>query len=670
MPNRLAAATSPYLLQHAANPVHWWEWSDEAFEEARRRDVPVFLSIGYSACHWCHVMAHESFEDEELARFLNENFVSIKVDREERPDLDTIYMDVTVALTGRGGWPMSVFLGHDGKPFYAGTYFPPRPAHGMPSFIQLLEAIRSAWHTNREEILKSGENIVATLDARSDQGGSGTLPSSNDLTGAVNTLARFFDNANGGFGSAPKFPPSMTLEFLLNEHARSGDEKALSMATQTLTAMARGGIYDQLGGGFARYSVDAKWVVPHFEKMLYDNALLLRVYAHWWRLTGSELARRIVHETAGFMIRELRTAEGGFASALDADSEGTEGAFYLWEPGLLRGLLGETDEAWATKLLNVTQAGTFEHGLSTLQLLTDPDDQERWDQIKEVLFDSRNSRPRPHLDDKIVAAWNGLAIAALAECGALFNNAEWITAAESAAELLVNVHVGHHGAERLNRTSRNGTPGSNWGVLDDYGSVAEGFLALYQVTGNERWFAQAGKFLDTAVAHFSDGTGGFFYTDDAAPQLVQRPKVIHDNAEPSGWFATAKALITYAALTGSSAHRSIAEAALAPVAKMAATSPTGAGWGLVAVQALLSGPVQIAIIGANDGRRDDFARAAWQSAKPGTVIALGAAGTESPVELLRARPAIANRTTAYICQGFVCQQPTNDLAEFQEQLNS
>ncbi len=615
-------------------------------------------------------MAHESFEDEELARYLNENFVSIKVDREERPDLDTIYMNVTVALTGRGGWPMSVFLNHDGKPFYAGTYFPPKPAHGMPSFTQLLEAIRSAWHTNREEILKSGENIVATLNAQSDQGGSGALPSAKDLAVAVNVLARFFDNANGGFGSAPKFPPSMILEFLLNEYARSGDKEALSMAEQTLTAMARGGIYDQLGGGFARYSVDAKWVVPHFEKMLYDNALLLRVYAHWWRLTGSELARRIVRETAEFMIRELRTAEGGFASALDADSEGTEGAFYVWKPESIYELLGETDGAWAIKLLNVTQAGTFEHGLSTLQLLTEPDDRERWDRIKEVLLDSRNRRPRPHLDDKIVAAWNGLAIAALAECGALFDNAEWVKAAESAAELLVNVHMGHHGPDRLNRTSRNGTTGSNWGVLDDYGSVAEGFLALYQVTGEERWFELAGKFLDTAVAHFSDGSGGFFYTDDAAPQLVQRPKTIHDNAEPSGWFATAKALITYAALTGRGEYRATAEAALAPVAEMATGSPTGAGWGLVAAQALLSGPVQIAIIGSDDERRYDFARVAWRSAKPGTVIALGGAGIESRVELLRDRPAIANRTTAYICQGFVCHQPTNGLAEFQEQLNS
>lgn len=615
-------------------------------------------------------MAHESFEDTQVADFLNENFVSIKVDREERPDIDTVYMNVTVALTGRGGWPMSVFLDSEGKPFYAGTYFPPEPAHGLPSFRQLLDAVRSAWLGNRGEILKSSANIISTLNARAVHNSGTTTPSSDDLQGAVNTLARLFDSVNGGFGNAPKFPPSMILEFLLNEYARIGDVKALSMAEKTLAAMARGGIYDQLGGGFARYSVDAKWVVPHFEKMLYDNALLLRVYAHWWRLTGSDLARRIVRETADFMIRELRTAEGGFASAIDADSEGAEGTFYIWNPESLSEILGDQDGAWACNLLRVTPTGTFEEGSSTLQLLTDPDDQDRWDRIKRVLFEARSQRPRPHLDDKNVAAWNGLAIAALAEAGMLFDEPTWVVAAESAAELLVKVHLGNHGANRLNRTSRNGVAGSNWGVLDDYGSTAEGFLALYQVTGNVRWFDLAGKLLEVAIMHFSDGSNGFFCTDNDAPELVQRPKTVHDNAEPSGWFAMTKAMVTYSALTGNVDYRKAAELALTPVSEMARDSPMGVGWGLVAAQALLCGPVQIAIIGnANDERRHQFVKEAWQSTKPGTVIAFGDPGPHSSVDLLNARPMIEDETTVYLCRGFVCDQPTNDLAKFREQLN-
>ena len=657
-------------MQHASNPVHWWQWCDEAFAEARDRDLPIFLSIGYSACHWCHVMAHESFEDVKVANFLNQNFISIKVDREERPDIDTVYMNVTTALTGRGGWPMSLFLDSNGKPFYAGTYFPPRSAHGLPSFMELLEAIQSAWLNNREEILNTSTNIISTLNARSVECGSTSSPSSMDLHDAVGTLGRLFDRKNSGFGNAPKFPPSMILEFLLNESARSRDMGALSMAEKTLTAMARGGIYDQLGGGFARYSVDASWVVPHFEKMLYDNALLLRIYAHWWRLTGSDLARRVARETADFMIRELRTPEGGFASAIDADSEGREGAFYAWKQETLYELLGLDDGAWASTLLNVTPAGTFEDGFSTLQLLLDPEDRHRWERIKGVLFESRSRRPRPHHDDKNVAAWNGLAIAALAEAGALFDQPTWVSAAESAADLLVNVHLGNHGPNRLNRTSRNGVVGSNWGVLDDYGSTAEGFLALYQVTGKVRWFDLAGSLLESAVTQFSDGSNGFFYTDQDAPALVQRPKTVYDNAEPSGWFALAKALVTYSALSGNGEYRNIAERLLAPVPEMAKTSPMGVGWGLVAAQALLCGPIQIAIIGQDgDPERSQFIKVAWQSPMPGTVIAFAKPALDSPFDLLRDRHLIGEKTTAYLCRGFVCEQPTNDLSKFREQLN-
>jgi uncharacterized protein YyaL (SSP411 family) len=670
VPNRLGSSTSPYLLQHAANPVDWWEWSDEAFAEAKRLDLPIFLSIGYSACHWCHVMAHESFEDPNVAEFLNNNFVCIKVDREERPDIDTVYMNVTTSLTGRGGWPMSVFLDGDARPFYAGTYFPPNPSHGMPSFSQLTEAIKDAWRDNREELQNSAKQIVSSLNIKTSAITGDEAPTARDLSVAVKTLGRFFDSEHGGFGGAPKFPPSMILGFLLNEYARAGDSEARSMAEITLTAMARGGIYDQLGGGFARYSVDAHWVVPHFEKMLYDNALLLRAYAHWWRLTGSAIAQRIVHETAEFMLRELCTAEGGFASAIDADSEGTEGAFYVWNPESIYALLGVDDGAWACDLLNVTPSGTFEHGLSTLQLLSDPDELSRWMRIRHQLFLERESRPRPQVDDKIVASWNGLAIAALAEAGMIFTQPLWVAAAEAAAELLVNVHMGHHGENRINRTSRNGTVGSNWGVLDDYANVAEGFLALYQATTRQHWFDLAGKLLRVASENFSDDSNGFFYTDALAPGLVQRPKNIHDNAEPSGQFALAKALITHSALTGDSEYRKRAESALTTVSEMAGSSPTGVGWGLVASQALLCGPVQIAIIASDGQQRDQFVSAAWHSSRPGTVIAAGKPNQETTINLLKERPMIGDGPTIYLCREFVCELPTNDLTIFRRQLDS
>ena len=662
MPNRLAQSTSPYLLQHQHNPVDWREWSDEAFAEARERDVPVFLSIGYSACHWCHVMAHESFEDETIAAQLNVSFVCIKVDREERPDVDSVYMQATVALTGHGGWPMSVFLDHDGRPFYAGTYFPPEPRHGMPSFPQLIDALSEAWRERREDVMSAGARITEGLAARSLPDSSGLTPGLHDLAAAVRSLSRDFDEHQGGFGGAPKFPPSMMLEFLLRYAALTQDATALEMAEQTLEAMARGGIYDQLGGGFARYSVDAGWVVPHFEKMLYDNALLMRVYLHWWRLSGSELAERVVRETAEFLLADLRTAEGGFASALDADSEGGEGVFYAWSPEQLADVLGEADGAWAASLLRVTAGGTFEHGLSTLQLRRDPDDAGRWERVRAALEAARAGRPRPGRDDKVVASWNGMAIAALAEAGALLGESTWVEAALAAADLLVGVHLGAHGDDRLCRTSRDGRPGDNDGVLDDYGSVAEGFLALYQVTGDDEWLAFAGILLDVAVQHFSDGEGGFYDTADDAPALIQRPRDPSDNAEPSGWFAVANACLTYSALTGLPEYREVAERALSVVATLAGRAPRAVGWGLVAATALLAGPLEVAVVG--DPSSADFAvlrRVALMGTSPGLVVALGDGEPEADaVPLLRDRPARAGRATAYVCRAFACEAPTSE----------
>src|SRR3954468_20509765 len=434
MPNRLAAATSPYLLQHADNPVDWREWGEDAFAEARARDVPVLVSVGYAACHWCHVMAHESFEDEATAAQLNAGFVCVKVDREERPDVDSVYMAATQALTGSGGWPMTVFTTPDGAPFYCGTYFPPRPHPSMPAFRQVLDAVSDAWTNRRDELTTASSRIVEGISGRLDLG-TPTALSAELLDHAVGALADRHDRRAGGFGGAPKFPPSMVLEFLLRAHARRGDANTIGMATSTAEAMARGGIYDQLAGGFARYSVDAGWVVPHFEKMLYDNALLLRVYSHLWRATGADWARRVADETAGFLVRDLGTAEGGFAAALDADTEGVEGLTYVWTPGRLAEVLGDEDGAWAAEVFAVTPEGTFEHGSSTLRLPRDPEDAERLVRIRSALGEARARRPQPARDDKVVTAWNGLAIAALAEHGVLTGDPDSVAAARRAATL-------------------------------------------------------------------------------------------------------------------------------------------------------------------------------------------------------------------------------------------
>ncbi|MFA7322822.1 MAG: thioredoxin domain-containing protein [Candidatus Nanopelagicales bacterium] len=667
MTNRLVHSTSPYLLQHAENPVDWQEWSDEAFAEARRRDVPIFLSVGYSACHWCHVMAHESFEDDEVAALINQNFVAIKLDREERPDIDAVYMQATIALTGSGGWPMSVFLDHDGQPFYAGTYFPKQASSGLPGFMDVLTALSDTWVQRRSDVLGVAGRVVEALQKRALPAGS-EFPTSAVLEQSVARLLTDFDEVNAGFGYAPKFPPSMVLEFLLREAARTKDSNALHMAERTLEAMARGGIYDQLGGGFARYSVDPSWTVPHFEKMLYDNALLLRAYAHWYRLTGSRTAARVVRETAEFMIRELMTPQGGFAAALDADTEGVEGRFYAWKPQEIIDVLGETDGPWAVELLSVTDTGTFEHGFSTLQLLHEPSDGFRWSRLRGRLFQHRAStRVHPGRDDKIVAAWNGLAIAALAEAGALLDEVEWIEAAAGAADLLLAVHLGAHGDDRLCRTSRDGRPGTNYGVLDDYGSVAEGFLALYQVTGDDSWLALAGVLLDVAIQHFRDGQGGFFNTSDDAPALVQRPQDPSDNAEPSGWFAVANACVTYAAITGVSEYRVVAEQALAVVTDLAQRSPRSCGWGLAAVAALIDGPIEIAVIGQSDDAATSVLRSvALAATAPGAVVAVGEAGSSVP--LLRDRSLVGGLAAAYVCRGFTCELPTTDPLALAEQV--
>jgi uncharacterized protein YyaL (SSP411 family) len=668
MPNRLAHETSPYLLQHADNPVDWWPWSEEAFAEARRRDVPVLLSVGYSSCHWCHVMAHESFEDEATAAYLNEHFVSVKVDREERPDVDAVYMEAVQAATGHGGWPMTVFLTPEAEPFYFGTYFPPAPRHGMPSFRQVLEGVRQAWDDRREEVADVAGKIVRDLAGREiDYGAGKQVPGEQELAQALLGLTREYDPQRGGFGGAPKFPPSMVIEFLLRHHARTGSEGALQMAQDTCERMARGGIYDQLGGGFARYSVDREWVVPHFEKMLYDNALLCRVYAHLWRATGSELARRVALETADFMVRELRTAEGGFASALDADSDdGTgrhvEGAYYVWTPQQLRDVLGDDDARLAAQYFGVTEEGTFEHGSSVLQLPQHEGvfDAARIDGVRQRLLRAREERPAPGRDDKVVAAWNGLAIAALAETGAYFDRPDLVDAALAAADLLVRVHLDDRA--HLARTSKDGRTGANAGVLEDYADVAEGFLALASVTGEGVWLDFAGLLLDHVLTRFADEkTGALFDAAADAERLIRRPQDPTDNAAPSGWTAAAGALLSYAAHTGSEPHRTAAERALGVVKVLGPRVPRFIGWGLAVAEALLDGPREVAIVGraADDTGARELHRTALLSSAPGAVVAYGPVGGEE-FPLLADRPLVGGEPAAYVCRNFTCDAPTTD----------
>ncbi|MFI6598960.1 thioredoxin domain-containing protein [Nonomuraea sp. NPDC050536] len=672
--NRLKDATSPYLLQHATNPVDWHPWGEEAFAEARRRDVPLLISVGYSACHWCHVMAHESFEDPATATLMNERFVNVKVDREERPDVDAVYMNATQAMTQSGGWPMTVFATPDGHPFYCGTYFP------RDTFQRLLLGVHQAWTSDRDTVLAQGSKVVQALNQNTALP-SGPLPTAETAALAVRNLRESFDARRGGFGGAPKFPPSMVLEFLLRyrsagarpERARNEPTEAEAGATMehseramsgaTLAAMARGGLYDQLGGGFARYSVDAGWVVPHFEKMLYDNALLLRVYTHWWKASGSDLARRIALETADWLLREMRTPEGGFASALDADSEGEEGRFYVWTPEQLTEVLGPEDGPWAAELFEVT--GTFEHGTSVLQLLADPQDVERYESVRERLLAAREQRVRPGRDDKVVAAWNGLAIAALAETGVVFDRPDLVEAATAAAMLLERVHIADG---RLLRTSRDGRAGSNAGVLEDHADLAEGLLSLYGVTGDERWFLLAERLLADVLERFTDGTGGFYDTADDAEQLFQRPQDPTDNATPSGQFAAAGALLSYAALTGSTRHREAAYAALGTVSVLARGHARFAGWGLAVAQAALSGPVEVAIVGPHDDPRTrELHRQALLADVPGLVVALGT-GEQSRVPLLEGRGLVDGTPAAYVCRNFACRLPVTTPEELRAEL--
>jgi uncharacterized protein YyaL (SSP411 family) len=645
VPNRLASSTSPYLLQHQDNPVDWWEWTPEAFVEADRRGVPILLSIGYAACHWCHVMAHESFEDDGTAAYMNEKFVNIKVDREERPDVDAVYMEAVQAMTGHGGWPMTSFLTAKGEPFFCGTYWPRERKQGMPSFLEVLQSVSQTWETRRGEVEAAGADVVQRLSR--EPGGPTADVTPELLDSAFANLRASYDGVHGGFGSAPKFPPSMVLEFLLRHSARTGN--GLELVEHTCRAMASGGMYDQLAGGFARYSVDAQWVVPHFEKMLYDNALLLRVYTHLWRATGSPDAKRVALETADFLLRDLRTPEGGFASALDADTDGEEGLTYVWTPAQLVDALGDEDGRWAVEQLDVTEKGTFEHGSSVLQRLAEPDDPERYERVRARLLEVRAQRPQPGRDDKVVAAWNGLAIAALAETGRLLDRPDLVQAAEACADLLRDLHAVDG---RLLRTSIGGRAGRNAGVLEDYADLAEGLLALHSVTGDPGRLEDARRLLDVVLEHFADRHGGFYDTADDAEQLVRRPQDPTDNATPSGLAAAAGALLTYAAMTGEERYRTAAEQALTTVAPLMARHARFAGWAAAVGEALLAGPAEVVVLD-----RPDLLEVAHRATSPGAVVVTGG-------PLAQGREPGA----AYVCRGFVCELPTTDADRLREQL--
>ncbi|MEV0559931.1 thioredoxin domain-containing protein [Dactylosporangium sp. NPDC050588] len=649
MANRLADATSPYLQQHKDNPVDWWQWSPEAFEEARRRDVPVLISVGYAACHWCHVMAHESFEHEGVAALVNELTVPVKVDREERPDVDAVYMTATQAMTGQGGWPMTVFATPDGEPFYCGTYFP------RDAFQRLVHAVSDAWRTQRDAVLQQSAAVVDAIRQVAAKPPAGPMHEG-VLNAAAQSLVKAYDKEHGGFGGAPKFPPHMNLLFLLRHYQRTHDDEVLGIVRYTAERMARGGMYDQLAGGFARYSVDETWTVPHFEKMLYDNALLLRMYVQLDRIAGGGTARRVAGEVADFLRRDLHDGHG-FISALDADTDGVEGLTYVWTPKQIDEVLGEIDGAWARYLLEVTADGTFEHGASVLQLPEDPLNLERWLDIKRRLLEARDARPQPSRDGKIVAAWNGLAITALIEFGQVYGDQQAVQLAVDTARYLAETHLVDG---RLRRVSRDGVAGAPAGVLEDYGAVAEAFCAVHQATGDGEWLTLAGRLLDVALERFADPAGGFFDTADDAEQLVSRPADVTDNATPSGLSAIAAALVAYSALTADTAKREAAERALATVAMVAATHGRFTGYACAVGEALLSGPYEIAI--ATQDRHDPLVTAAWWHAPPGAVVVAGPPDTPG-VPLLESRILRDGRPTAYICRGFVCDAPVTELED-------
>jgi uncharacterized protein len=680
MTNRLAQETSPYLLQHKNNPVDWYPWGEEALEKARAEDKPILLSVGYSACHWCHVMERESFEDEATADIMNKHFVNIKVDREERPDVDSIYMSAVQAMTRHGGWPMTVFMTPDGAPFYGGTYFPPVPSRGMPSFKQVLLSLADAYANRREEVLASAENVREFLKESSTASIPRSEVSEGLLTHAANALAGQIDNRFGGFDGAPKFPQTMNLEVLLRHHKRTGDRAALSGVELTLRQMANGGIYDQLGGGFARYSVDEYWLVPHFEKMLYDNALLARLYLEAYEATGDGFYRRIAEETLDYVMRDMRSPEGGFYSAEDADSEGVEGKFHVWTPEEIEATLEPEDAKLAERYWDVTERGNFE-GKNILNVPRPPEavaaefglsTEELWQRIlliRERLFTEREKRVRPGRDEKVLAAWNGLMLRAFALAAGVTGREEYLRVAEENAVFLLEKLVVDG---RLRRSYKDGQARLN-GYLEDYACVADGLVELYEATFETRWLREAASLADAILELFWEEAEGAFY-DTAADheELVTRPRDVYDNATPSGNSVAVDVLLKLSVLLEREDYRERAGAVLDNLSGGMVQVPGAFGRLLSALDFYLSTPYEVAIIGEREAPDTKMLlETVYSSYLPNKVVAGSSENDEEAtqlVPLLANRPMRGGRPTAYVCVNYACQSPTTDPAELARQL--
>ena len=685
MPNRLINETSPYLLQHANNPVDWYPWGEEALERARSEDKPILLSIGYSACHWCHVMERESFENETIAGLMNDNFVSIKVDREERPDLDQVYMQAVQMLTGSGGWPMTVFLTPEGKPFYGGTYFPPEDRQGMPGFPRLLTSIAEAYSTNRGEIDRVTKQLTTQM-SQSNQVSQGTSILTVDiLHKAYSSLATNFDYQNGGFGNAPKFPQPMTPEFLLRYYHHGYNPRALELVELTLEKMAYGGIYDQIGGGFHRYSTDAYWLVPHFEKMLYDNALLARLYLHTYLITGRALYRRVVEETLDYVLREMTDSSGGFYSAQDADSEGVEGKFFVWSPDEINSVMGDADGEVFAGYYGVTGAGNFE-GKNILNIRQDPEEFAETkgltaDQLGDIinrgskaLLEVREQRIHPMRDDKVLASWNGLMLRSFAEAAAALGRPDYLAVAIKNAEFLAgSMKFGG----RLLRTYRDGQA-KLLGYLEDYSFVIDGLLALYEATFDLRWLDEAVTLADSMIELFWDeGIGGFYDTGSDHETLVVRPRDVFDNAQPCGGSVASDVLLRLAVFTGNNDYSAKATVPLRSLHQAMSQSPGGTGHWLSALDFYVSPPKEIAVIGPRDDPTTQalldtvFHRFLPNKVVMGVETPLIPAddNSEADIPLLAGRGMVGGLPTAYVCQNYACQLPVTDPAGLAEQLS-